>query len=152
MIKQSSRIPRMSGCLSLMAAAVVSACGGGTGVISTDDLLNGSTSGQSDLTSALGSGGAPTVQIAASKRNSDGAGYMTIAMEGQAFTLASAGTVRYGTGSKWTTKVVSGTGECTDAFFGNDKMTGLAMQCQIAASSSDLVVTTAVPPRCRRPC
>jgi len=145
MIKQSSRIPRMSGCLSLMAAAVVSACGGGTGVISTDDLLNGSTSGQSDLTSALGSGGAPTVQIAASKRNSDGAGYMTIAMEGQAFTLASAGTVRYGTGSKWTTKVVSGTGECTDAFFGNDKMTGLAMQCQIAASSSDLVVTAPAP-------
>ena len=52
---------------------------------------------------------------------------MTIAMEGQAFTLASAQTVRYGTGSKWTSKVVSGTGECTDAFFGNDKMSGLAM-------------------------
>ena len=51
----------MSGCLSVMAAAVVSACGGGTGVISTDDLLNGSTSGQADLTSALGSRGAPTM-------------------------------------------------------------------------------------------
>ena len=68
MIKQSSRIPRMSGCLSVMAAAVMSACGGGTGVISTDDLLNASTSGQTDLTSALGSGGAPTMQIAGSKR------------------------------------------------------------------------------------
>ena len=80
-----------------MAAAVMSACGGGTGVISTDDLLNGSTSGQADLTSALGA--RPTVQIAGSKRNSDAPSYVTIAQEGQTFNLASTETVRYGTGS-----------------------------------------------------
>ena len=142
MIKQSSRIPRMSGCLSVMAAAVVSACGGGTGVISTDDLLNASTPGQADLASALGTGRGPTMQIAASKRDSEGAGYVTIAEEGQAFTLASEQTVRYGSGSKWTSKVVSGTGECTDAYFGNDKMTGVAMKCQVAAGS---VLVSAAP-------
>jgi hypothetical protein len=70
---------------------------------------------------------------------------VTIAMEGQAFTLASAQTVRYGTGSKWTSKVVSGTGECTDAFFGNDKMAGLTMQCQVAADSSALVSAAPAP-------
>ncbi len=85
------------------------------------------------------------MQIAASKRNSDGASYVTIAEEGQTFTLASAETVRYGTGSKWTSKVVTGTGQCTDAFFGNDKMTGLAMQCQVLANSSALVATAPAP-------
>ena len=144
MIKQSSRIPRMSGCVSVVAAAVMSACGGGTGVISTDDLLNASTSGQADLTSALGSSG-PTVQIAGSKRNADAPSYVTIAQEGQTFNLASTETVRYGSGSKWTSKVVTGTGQCTDDFFGNDKMTGLAMQCQVLASSSALVATAPAP-------
>jgi hypothetical protein len=104
--------------------------------------------GRSDF--GLGSGGAPTVQIAASKRNSDGAGYMTIAMEGQAFTLASAETVRYGTGSKWTSKVVSGTGECTDAFFGNDKMTGLRCSARSRPAAAPGGDGTAPAPRARR--
>jgi hypothetical protein len=133
----------MSGCLSVLAAAAVSACGGGTGVISTDDLLNASTSGQGDLTS-LGTGRSPMVQIAASKRISDVASYVTIAEEGQSFTLSSTETVRYGAGSKWTSKVVTGAGECTDAFFGNQRMTGISMQCQIAAKGPSLTAPVPV--------
>src|SRR5258706_16409279 len=46
--------------------------------------------------------------------------WMKIATESQSFTVDGTQTVRYGTGSSWVQKDVTNSGQCTNAFFGND--------------------------------
>ncbi len=52
-----------------------------------------------------------------------------IAIEGGSFTLATAQPVRYGSGSSWVERTVSGTGACTNAFFGRDPLVGVGKEC-----------------------
>ncbi len=59
-----------------------------------------------------------------------------IASEGQAFSVSGTQTVRYGAGSSWLTKSVSGGGQCTNSFFSGDPIYGTAKQCQVAGSTS----------------
>lgn len=58
-----------------------------------------------------------------------------IAGEGQSFTVASGTVVRYGSGTTWMQKTVSGAGSCTNAFFGKDPAVGVTKQCQVEAAS-----------------
>ena len=62
-------------------------------------------------------------------------GWTLVAKEGQAFTLTSAQTVRYGSGSSWVQKTVSGTARCTNEFFGSDPLVGTGKQCEVADSA-----------------
>ncbi|HEX6705961.1 MAG TPA: chitosanase [Albitalea sp.] len=59
-----------------------------------------------------------------------------IANEGQAFTVSGVQTVRYGSGSKWVEKSVSGSGKCSNGFFGKDPAVGVKKQCQVKGSST----------------
>lgn len=56
-----------------------------------------------------------------------------VANQSAAFTIAGTGTkiVRYGTGTKWVVKGVTGTGQCTTAFFGKDPAAGVTKQCEV---------------------
>jgi hypothetical protein len=75
-----------------------------------------------------------------------------IATENQTFTVPTAQTVRYGAGTQWVERLVSGTGQCSNAFFGSDpaKMTVKACETLSAAPTPPPVQTPAPrpPPAC----
>ncbi|HEV7578297.1 MAG TPA: S8 family peptidase [Caldimonas sp.] len=60
-------------------------------------------------------------------------GWTKIADEGQAFTVNGTQTVRYGSGSSWITLSVTGSGTCSNAFFGNDPIYGVVKRCEVAS-------------------
>ena len=62
--------------------------------------------------------------------------WATIAAEGQSFSVDGSQTVRYGAGSNFVTKTLSGTGTCSNAFFGSDPASGTVKSCQLATSAS----------------
>lgn len=57
-----------------------------------------------------------------------------VADEGGSFTVSTATSVHYGAGSKWVQKSVTGTGLCTNAFFGKDPMVGTSKACFLAVA------------------
>lgn len=65
----------------------------------------------------------------------------TIASENGSFTVSGTQTVYYGAGTNWIQKSVTGSGSCSNAFFGSDPAYGTVKSCQVAAAS-----TTAAPP------
>jgi hypothetical protein len=58
-----------------------------------------------------------------------------IASEGQNFTVNGVQTVRYGVDSRWVEKSVSGSGKCSNSFFGKDPAFGVKKQCQLKSGS-----------------
>jgi len=69
-------------------------------------------------------------------QGSTSAAWTRIAGEGQAFNVAGAQTVRYGSGSAWLTKTVVDYGECTNSFFGSDPIFGVVKQCEVAGAAA----------------
>lgn len=61
-----------------------------------------------------------------------------VAGEGQSVVLPAPATIRYGAGTAWVEKAVSGTLNCTNAFFGRDPIYGTVKSCesQVPASST----------------
>jgi glucose/arabinose dehydrogenase len=59
-----------------------------------------------------------------------------VAVEGGSFVTTGTQTVRFGTGTSWLTRSVTGTGECTRAFFGGDPAVGIGKVCEVQAESS----------------
>jgi serine protease len=59
--------------------------------------------------------------------------WTTIATEGQAFSVSGTQTVRYGAGSSWITRTVTGTGTCSNDWFGTDPAYGIVKSCQVAS-------------------
>lgn len=59
--------------------------------------------------------------------------WSTIATEGQSFTVTGTQTVRFGSEPNWISMSVTGSGACTNAFFGSDPFFGTFKQCQVAA-------------------
>src|SRR5438045_3191474 len=97
-------------CSLLSSALLATACGGGGGggAASTD------TSDE-------------TQDMATAQRWSQRWG--KVATEGQGFTVAASTYLRYGTGSQWVYKTVSGNGQCSNGFFGQDPAVGLLKEC-----------------------
>ncbi|MEJ7687549.1 MAG: hypothetical protein WKG52_11430, partial [Variovorax sp.] len=52
-----------------------------------------------------------------------------LGVEGANFSVASATQVRYGADTRWATKTVSGSGSCTNGFFGSDPAPFTAKRC-----------------------
>jgi glucose/arabinose dehydrogenase len=92
----------------VVASVVLAACGGGS-----DDGGDPGSSPQQPLATT----GTPTWQ--------------TVASEGQSFTLASVTLVRYGAGTSWVERTLSGTVNCTNATFGRDPAFGVGKTCQV---------------------
>ena len=59
--------------------------------------------------------------------------WTVIATEGQAFNVSGTQTVRYGSGTRWITRTVTGGGSCTNAWFGNDPAYGVVKACAVAS-------------------
>ncbi len=65
-----------------------------------------------------------------------------IASEGASFSVNGTQTVRYGAGSTWIQKIVSGSGTCTNAYFGSDPVFGTTKECDVLNSASSTPTTT----------
>lgn len=60
-----------------------------------------------------------------------------IAIEGQDFTVNGTRNVRYGSGSNWITLSVANAGSCTNAYFGNDPIYGVAKECDVQSATAN---------------
>ena len=58
-----------------------------------------------------------------------------LAAEGAGFTVATGSSVKYGAGSVWIAKPVSGSGSCTNAFFGTDPVPNVVKACYLVAAT-----------------
>ncbi len=58
-----------------------------------------------------------------------------IANEGESFNVTANSTVRFGSGSSWVQKTVSGAGACTIVFFGNDPKPGTFKECDLTGGT-----------------
>jgi len=64
-----------------------------------------------------------------SSTNTTGGTLSKIADEGGSFTVTGTGTVRFGAGTMFVERSVTGTGQCTNEFFGSDPAVGTAKSC-----------------------
>jgi uncharacterized protein YkwD len=114
--------PRLLQCFASVATlsslAVLTACGGGG-----DSSSSEPTASSADDT---------TRQVQAATTST----WTRIASEWQSFSVNGVQTVRYGAGSKWVQKSVSGSGSCTNSFFGTDPAVGTSKQCELLTQSS----------------
>jgi hypothetical protein len=72
-----------------------------------------------------------------------------LATEGGSFTVPAGTTVRYGAGTNWIVKTMTGTGQCTNEFFGRDPAFMVAKTCQVDSTPIEIkppVVTVLQPP------
>jgi chitosanase len=58
-----------------------------------------------------------------------------IATEGKSFTVDGIQTVRFGANGKYVEKSVSGSGKCTNSFFGKDPAVGVSKHCDLKSTS-----------------
>jgi hypothetical protein len=59
-----------------------------------------------------------------------------IANEYQSFQVTGTQTVRYGAGSTWIQRSVTGSGQCTNAFFGSDPVPNVVKRCELLSSTT----------------
>lgn len=71
--------------------------------------------------------GALVIPLAATAQSGS---WSPIASEGAGFSVTGTQTVRYGAGDRWLQRVMSGSGQCTNAFFGADPAFGVVKTCQ----------------------
>ncbi|HSW03975.1 InlB B-repeat-containing protein [Aquabacterium sp.] len=98
------------------------------------------------------SGTAPTCTVAMSTARNVTAAFAQstwtkIADEGASFTVNGTQTVRFGAGSSWVQRSVTGSGQCTNAFFGSDPAWGVFKTCELlsgGASTTSYLLTTTV--------
>jgi hypothetical protein len=62
--------------------------------------------------------------------------WSTVADEWQAFAVDGTQQVRYGNGTSWVTRSVTGVGECTSSAFGGDPAPGIVKACAVLTSAS----------------
>ncbi len=105
----------MCSALTLLAAAAISACGGGT-----DDVVDVSANAAHEDALSLRSTAVQSTD-----------NWAKIASEGGSFAVAASQRVRYGKDTKWVEKTISGAGQCTNAFFGIDPAYGVTKQCDL---------------------
>lgn len=102
----------------LVAAAAMSACGGASSLVDTPQS------------------GAAAVP----------AGWTHVAAEGQSFSLGASQSVRYGSGTQWVEKTVSGAAQCTNDFFGSDPAVGVTKVCDTRGTSPPPAAGNPPPP------
>ena len=126
------------GTTTLGTATVASATGALTTTFSTAGAhaLTAAYAGDSGNTASTSSALTETVNAAA-------AGWTKIADEGASFTFTGTKTVRYGAGSSWIQMSITGTGQCTNAFFGSDPIPYTYKECDVL-NSSTVATTTAL--------
>ena len=131
--------------LTTLVAAVLSACGGGDGADGSTAASVAAADGSSNMASAL-KVRAASVADTASATTAAAVTTTQIAVEGASFTVAGTQTVQFGAGSSWIAMSVTGTGQCTNSFFGKDPLFGTVKSCELittgAGNSSPTTLAT----------
>ncbi|HEX6364279.1 MAG TPA: hypothetical protein VFZ93_15080, partial [Albitalea sp.] len=96
----------------LCACAALVGCGGGGGDVAALDAAPASEGDGHRVAAAT-------------------ATWATIAYEGQSFSVSGTKLVRYGAGTRWVQKTMTGAGQCTNAFFGTDPAYGIGKSCEV---------------------
>ncbi len=127
----SSTLPAL---ISFVLAAVLTACGGG-GAGSSEPASGAASSAATlnDGTQSTAAGTTATAMAKALAVSTTNASWSALALENGSFTVTGTQTVRYGAGSAWVEKVVTGSGQCTNAFFGRDPLYGVVKACELQA-------------------
>ena len=148
-MKNQATIHAMDVCLALVAAGLLSGCGGGngSGAAGMADTLVASADEQPTVWANKTK---PGVSADGSVSSDPTMVFTKVADENGTFRVGSRTTVRYGTadGARWVSKTVSGTGQCTNQFFGSDPARGTAKVCEAesAAVAVDSTLTVAKAP------
>jgi hypothetical protein len=71
--------------------------------------------------------------------------FTRIVNEGEAFTVTTGSTVRFGQDTRWVQKAISGASSCTNAVFGSDPAPGTYKQCEVANGSMVAAPVTPTP-------
>lgn len=125
----------------LVLSGLLSACGG-SGDSSKPQADAAGDAGASMLKAAQTERAAAVVRAAAA------ATWVKVANEWTSFSVSTTQLVRYGSGTQWIEKTVSGTVPCTNAFFGRDPLVGVTKQCEVqtaAAPATQVVLNWAEP-------
>jgi hypothetical protein len=61
--------------------------------------------------------------------------WVQVAVERQTFTVTGTKTVRYGAGTRWVQRSVTGTATCSNGYFGSDPAYGVVKSCQVDTST-----------------
>jgi hypothetical protein len=89
------------------------------------------------LLASCGGGASPPGEPVSDKQQAlASANWTTVAREGQPFNVAGTGTIRYGAGTRWVSKTVSGAAACTNEFFGTDPAPTVGKTCESMGSGS----------------
>ncbi len=116
--------------LGALLPAVLIACGGGSSDPSATDTAATATGIDPSARAATMDTALAVVRAAATAPS-----YVTLANEGASFTVDGTQTVRFGAGSRWIEKSVTGSGQCTNVFFGSDPAYGTYKSCQVVVPS-----------------
>ncbi|MEO5882343.1 MAG: DUF1800 family protein [Caldimonas sp.] len=73
-------------------------------------------------------------------------GFTKIADENGDFVVTGTQTVRYGAGTNFVSRSVTGTGQCTNAFFGSDPIVGTAKVCEVMNAAVAASAPGSAPP------
>ena len=133
MLNNSPKFAAPNMTLCTLVAAAMAACGGGT----TE------TGAAIDVTMAAALQAAPqtepTTDADALRIRAKATNTTKVATEGGSFSLTGMQTVRYGADSRWIQKLVTGSAQCTNGFFGSDPAVGTLKSCE-------LITVNATPP------
>ena len=129
--------------LSTVFVAALSACGGG----STDAGSSAAAATDGDGTASALKVRATAVADTTSTTTTASAASQTtqIAVEGGSFTVTGTQTVRFGAGSSWISMSVTGSGQCTNTFFGKDPAYGTVKSCQLVTVAATTGPVSAAP-------
>ncbi len=138
--------------MQLFAATAVlwalTGCGGGSRTAdptsAADGLQQPAAAGGTDAHAHLLAVGAAAVN-AAIVPTSTSIRWTSAAREGQTFSVQGTQTVRYGAGTRWIQKSVSGKVNCSNAFFGSDPIVGTRKTCQLQAAAQPPVTPPPAP-------
>ena len=115
--------------LACATGILLTACGGGDADSAvTPQLATNSTALKTAATSTAATAASSTASV-----------WLTVAKESAAFAVSGTQTVRFGAGSTWVQKSVTGSGQCTTAFFGQDPLVGVGKVCQQLQGAGSLL-------------
>jgi hypothetical protein len=110
--------------VSMLGSLLVAACGGGG---STAEGAAAADNVSLDAADAAGQGRARALA-------EPGEVWSFIANEYESFQVTGTQTVRYGQGTKWVQRSVTGSGQCTNEFFGSDPAFLVVKRCEVLSS------------------
>jgi hypothetical protein len=118
--------------VSVLGSLLVAACGGGG---STADEAAGGPS-QSASSDNVGLDAAEAASQGRARALAEpGEVWSFIANENESFQVNGTQTVRYGQGSAWIQRSVTGSGQCSNAFFGSDPALYMVKRCEVLSSA-----------------